>query len=483
VNVLIRIILESNFCSKNTMSNFVLNNIKCVVGENEIAQSKIAVSGGKIAARGEDCPKGWKVIDGKNLLLFPGSIDPHTHFDEPGFTFREDYAHGSRGAIAGGVTTNFDMPCTSLPPVTNLESLQNKKKIIKASMYCDSGLWGGVSANAFESKDWRKNMDELYQTGVVGFKTYVLSGMDTFKHLSYSQYKKVLKHAASIGALVGVHAEDAQIVSEATEKAIADLEQFANEDPERAGAPRDTMQGATLYAASRPVEAEVEAIRRVGEIAGEFGAKIHIVHLSSGSGAEEVARLQKQGVDISAETCPQYLSFAIDDLCRLGSILKCAPPVRSNEEREKLWKHVGSTVSFLATDHAPCPISNKQTGNIFTDYGGMPGIELLLPFALTYGYHSGKMTLEQIIKMTSENAAKRFGMFPRKGSLEVAADADFSLIDLDESYEIHGKDLQSKGKFTPFDGMTFRGKIKQTWLRGECVFDEGSFSEAKGKFV
>ena len=435
------------------MSNFILNNIECVVKDNITAQTRIAISDGKIVNPNNNFPE----IDGEGLLLFPGVIDPHTHFDEPGFTFREDYAHGSRGAIAGGVTTNFDMPCTSLPPITNLSAFRNKKDIIKNKMYCDTGFWGGVSANSLKDEDWQKNMDELFKEGVVGFKTYVLSGMETFKHLSYSQYKKVLKHAAKIGGLVGVHAEDAKIISNTIKK-----------------------NGAKGYIASRPVEAEVEAIRRVGEIAGEVGAKIHIVHLSSGSGAEEVSRLQKLGVDISAETCPQYLAFTIDDLCRLGSVLKCAPPIRNLTEQKKLWKHVGSTVSIFATDHAPCQLSEKQTGNFFTDYGGMPGVELLLPFALNYGYHSGRLTLEQIIKLTSGNVAKRFGIFPKKGSLEIGADADFSLIDLKESYKINAQEFQSKGKFSPFDGNIFQGKIKQTWLRGKCVFKEGKFSEANG---
>ena len=438
------------------MSNFILNNIKCVVKDNITMQTKIAVSDGKIV----DSDKNFVEIDGKGLLIFPGVIDPHTHFDEPGFSFREDYAHGSRSAIAGGVTTNFDMPCTSLPPITNLSAFRNKKKIIENKMFCDSGFWGGVSANALQYKNWQKNMDDLYKEGVVGFKTYVLSGMESFKHLSYQQYKKVLKYAANIGCLVGVHAEDAKIVSSSIKN-----------------------NGVRGYATSRPVEAEVEAIRRVGEIAAEVGAKIHIVHLSSGSGAQEVARLQKLGLDISAETCPQYLAFTIDDLCRLGSILKCAPPVRNLIEQKKLWEHVGSTVSILATDHAPCQLSEKHTGNFFSDYGGMPGIELLLPFALTYGYHHARLSLEQIIKLTSKNVAKRFGIFSQKAGLEIGADADFSLIDLNETYKINAKKFQSKGKFSPFDGKIFQGKIKQTWLRGKCVFKEGKFSKAYGKLL
>ena len=279
----------------------------------------------------------------------------------------------------------------------------------------------------------------------------MLSGMDTFPQLSYPQYEQVMRHAAEINALIGVHAEDPGIINAAMKKLPAKT------------SPAD-------YAASRPVESEVEAIRRVGEIAGETGAKVHIVHVSSGSGAEEIANLQKQGVDISGETCPQYLEFTIDDLSRLGSVLKTTPPVRSKEEKEKLWSYLGKSISFLSTDHAPCSSEEKNTGDFMTDYSGIPGVELLLPFALTFGYHEGKLTLEQIREMTSGNTAKRFGVFPQKGSLEVGADADFALIDIDTTYQVHDFELRSKGKFTPFDGMAFKGKVEQTWIRGEKVY-------------
>jgi allantoinase len=440
-----------------------VENIKVVASGNTLRENCLAFVNGRIISP-DDCPASARRIDGRGLLLLPGVIDPHTHFDEPGYTVREDFAHGSRGAVAGGVTTVCDMPSTSIPPVTSESAFDHKLSCIQPKAYCDFSLWGGVSANALEHADWKEHMAALARRGVIGFKTYTLSGMDTFHHLSYNQYPAVMHCAAELDKIIGVHAEDAHIVTEATQQVAGRTDALA-------------------YYESRPVAAEVEAIHRTGTIAGETGTRIHIVHLSSGSGAQEVVRLQKLQVDISAETCPQYLAFCVDDLCHIGSALKCAPVVKSRDEQELLWQRIGSTVSFLATDHAPCPLCEKRTGNFFTDYGGMPGVELLLPFILTYGYHSGRLTLEQIIRLTSEKAARRYRLYPRKGCLEPGSDADFTLVNLNEEYVVDASALQSKGKFTPFDRELFRGRVRQTWLRGMCVYNDGTFTGPHGRFI
>jgi allantoinase len=442
----------------------VVENIMVVDSGNTLRESALAFENGVIVARDTDCPAGGTRIDGFGLLMLPGVIDPHTHFNDPGYTEREDFAHGSRGALAGGVTTICDMPGTSIPPVTTAEAFDYKLSCIQSRAYCDFALWGGVSANALEHADWKDAMACLAEKGIIGFKTYVLSGMDTFRQLTYEQYPAVLRQAAELDMIVGVHAEDAHIVAEETRKVAG-------------------RSDAMAYYASRPVSAEVEAIRRTGMLAGEAGARVHIVHLSSGSGAQAIARLQEQQVDISAETCPQYLAFCSDDLHSIGTVLKCAPVVKSQTEQELLWRAVDGPVSFLATDHAPCPARDKQSGDFFRDYGGMPGVELLLPFALTYGYHAGRLTLEQIVRLTAENAARRFRLYPRKGSLEPGSDADFVLVNLNEDFCVNASHLQSKGHFTPFNGMLFRGRVKQTWLRGRCVYNKRTFTKPAGRFI
>ncbi|MCX7847120.1 MAG: allantoinase AllB [bacterium] len=443
---------------------FVLENVRVPAGGNTLRPARMAVASGRVVAWDEECPVDWAREDGQGLVLLPGVIDPHTHFDEPGYTWREDFAHGSRAAVAGGVTTIFDMPDTSVPPVTTRAALAEKVSAVLPHAMCDFGLWGGVSANALEDPGWPRHMQELWEAGVIGFKTYALSGMATFRHLSYKQFEEVVRQAAALGALVGVHAEDAGIV-----------------EGERARLCGRTEMAA--YAASRPVRAEVEAIRQVGALAHASGTRLHIVHLSSASGAEEVARLRGLGADISAETCPQYLTFSEQDFGRLGSLIKCAPPIRSVAERDRLWQHVGGVISMFATDHAPCPIEEKQTGNAFSDYAGIAGVELLLPWALTYGWRAGRLTLEQVVELTSRSAARRFGLWPRKGSLLPGSDADFVLVNLEENFVVRGENLHSKGRFSPFEGETFYGRVHATYVRGMAVFKRGTFCRPCGRFV
>lgn len=446
------------------MSRGVLTNIHCVVQGNTTRPTRIAWEDGVIVARDDACPDTWPQHDGKGLLALPGVIDPHTHFDDPGYTAREDFAHGSRGAIAGGVTTICDMPDTSIPPVTSVEALHHKKKAIAPRAYCDYALWGGISRQLLSQPDWRETAHALWREGIIGFKIYTFSGMETFGHLSYNQCDEVCAFAADNTCLVGVHAEDADIIRSLTEK-------YRKEGT------------ATAYAASRPVRAETCAVEHVGQAAQRHGTRLHIVHLSSGSAANIIRSLQQKGVDISAETCPQYLAFTSEDMTRIGSALKCAPPVKSAEENAGLWAHLGTTISFLATDHAPAPDNEKNTGDFFTDYAGMPGVELLLPFALTYGYHSGRLTLEHILNLTSATTAKRFQLAPRKGSLEPGADADIALVDCEKEWQVQGKNLHSRGHTIPWEGMSFQGKVSRTYLRGTCVYDDGECAPPHGIFI
>ncbi len=443
---------------------FVLENVRVVTQANATRSARVAIADGVVHAWDDACPGDWPREDGRGLLLLPGVIDPHVHFDDPGYTSREDFPHGTRAALAGGVTTVCDMPDTCVPPVTTPATLTAKCAALAGRAHCDFALWGGVSAHALANPAWREDMTALWRAGVIAFKTYTLSGMATFPQLTYAQYRDVLRHAAELGALVGVHAEDAALVAAGMAAAVR------------------PATDARAYAAARPVAAEVTAIRRVGELAGELGARLHIVHVSSGAGAAEIARLQRQGVDISAETCPQYLAFCSDDLARLGAVLKCAPPVRSEDERRMLWSHVGTTIRMLASDHAPCTPAEKSTADIFDAYAGMPGVELLLPFALTYGYHAGRITLQSLAGLLGGAAAARYGLARHKAGLQVGDDADFVLVDLERAWIVAGADLHSKGRLTPFAGITMRGAVVQTFVRGNRAVAGGAPAPAHGVF-
>jgi allantoinase len=404
-------------------------------------------------------------VDGEGLVALPGALDPHVHFDEPGFTEREDFAHGTSSALRGGVTTVIDMPCTSLPPVVGPAELHGKLAAIVPRARCDFALFGGVDARRVEARDpsWADDLAALHREGVVAFKAYTVSGMPTYPALGSSALADVLEQAARLGALVALHAEDPELVHALT----ARLRGSGRVDP-----------GA--YADSRPAAAECLAVAGALLLARTTGASLHVVHVASAEAAALVAHARAAGADVTAETCPHYLAFTRDDLVRLGAVLKTAPVVKGAADREGLWRLLAEGgVAFVATDHAPCRWpDDKQTGDVWTAYGGVPGTELMLPFLISEGVHRGRLTWERLVEVTSAAAARRYGLWPRKGSLQPGADADLALIDPDLEWTVRGADLASKGRFTPFEGGSFRGRVMKTVLRGRVAYDRATGDEA-----
>lgn len=388
---------------------------------------------------------GVEIIDADGLFILPGGIDPHVHFDDPGYTEREDFYHGSCTAASGGITTVIDMPCTSIPPVTNKRNLVEKLKAIEDKAVIDYGLYGGVSKQSFEN-GFPQNMEELSDS-VLGFKTYFISGTESFGRLNHYQFKRVLQKAVTLELPVLLHAEDFDYVQAAT--AI-----FSKEG-----------KTPLHYYHSRPEIAELLAAISAVELARETGASLHIVHI----GTARVAQLLGKG--ITGETAPQYLEFDLTDFEKIGSILKCTPPIKAPGNKEKLWEFLAEgTISFVASDHAPCSREEKETGSIWTDYAGIPGSGTLLHYMFSEGYMKGRITLPRLLKATSENAARRYGLFIKKGSIEVGKDADFVLIDPKQHLTVEGKNSYSKGKITPFEGKEFKGKIVKTILRGDVIY-------------
>lgn len=424
--------------------------------ENDVSETNFRVRDGVFAEIGETLMPvpGEKVIDLNGNLVIPGGIDPHVHFNTPGFEERETFEAGSAFAALGGITTVIDMPCTSLPPVTTPENLKIKLQAINGHSYVDYALWGGVSGNCFADKYWRKHMADLWNAGVVGFKTYSLSGMATFTHLSPEELEQVIEAAGSIGALVGHHAEAAEIVL----PIMKELIESGRTDPK-------------AYAESRPASAEITAIERFIHAVSKHRVSGHVVHVSTGAGAEIIGEARRAGINISGETCPHYLAFSNEDLIEQGSVLKTAPVVKTKEDSGRLWKALANgEIVFVASDHAPCPAEQKQTGSIWTDYGGISGTGTLLPFMYSEGYRKGRITLSQLVELTSMNAAKRFGLYPKKGAFQIGSDADFVVIDEQQTTTVHGEDFPSKGKQTPFENSQFAGKIAATYLRGNRIY-------------
>ncbi|MFH1829247.1 MAG: allantoinase AllB [Pseudomonadota bacterium] len=452
----------------------VASNAKISIGKgNETRLVHILIQGEtihKIVPATDPIPPNDEVIDASGLLVLPGAIDPHVHFNTPGYTFHEDFTHGSMSAAAGGVTCVIDMPDTSIPPVTDQESFSTKLKVISQMSVIDFGLWGGVSGNALRESGWHNNMRVLKEEGAVGLKCYLLSSMHTFQHLMPLELVDVMGRAAELGMLVGLHAEDRDVVQRRTEKIMA-----------------QGRQDIHAYYESRRDPAESDGMKQGATIAKETACSLHIVHVGSAAGADFVTEVRKDGADITMETCAHYLAFSHKDMEERGAILKTSPVIKTKDDSKRLWQHLSEgNIDFLASDHAPCAPDEKETGNVWTDYSGISGTELVLPYALSEGFAKGRIDLSRLVNITSTNAAKRFGLYPRKGALEVGSDADLVFVDSDRKWTVRGADFKSKGKFTPFEGVEFTGKVVRTMCRGVTVFEEGRGILAKpgfGQFI
>jgi len=396
-----------------------------------------------------------EVVDLNGCLVLPGVVDAHVHFDDPGFTHRENFETGTRAAAAGGVTCIADMPCTSIPAVTSPTNLRAKLAVIEPKAHVDFMLWGGVSANVMEEAGWRESLEGLVAEGVSSIKVYMLSGMDTFRDLEAGQIRTVLTKTKRLGIPVGVHAED-----RATVKAL--------EARIRAEGRQDPLD----YAASRPEAGEVVAVETLRGLCRETGARIHVVHVASGRALDVIVEAKTEGFPLSGETCPHYLAFTAEDLAAQGSLLKTAPVVKSESDRRRLWEGLASgDLAYVATDHAAGQWpAEKTTGSIWTDYGGVPGVELLLPYLLSEGVGKGRLTLERLTEVTARAPAEFLGVEGRKGRLEPGFDADFAVVDEHETWTVEAELLHNLNRYTPLNGHELTGRVVATVLRGETVY-------------
>jgi len=412
-----------------------------------------------------------KEIDVKGNIVFPGFIDPHVHFDDPGFTEREDFETGTRSAAAGGITTIIDMPCTSIPPVISGPNFDYKLNIVKPKAYVDFAFWGGVTPEQVESGEHEKSLKELKDRGIVGVKFYTVSGMELYPRMPVPDMDKAFRLLKELNLVCAIHTEDYYLVDYYSHF----MQEMGREDPES-------------WCEGRTYEAEPEAIWSVVGITGKVGNKLHIVHLSTKEGLNIIRWAKAHGLNVSTETCPQYLIFTVEDFKKLGSILKIAPPLRQEEDRKELWKGLkDGSIDFICTDHAAGKYpEEKSSPDIWKNYAGIPGTQLALPIMLHYGYHKGRLTLSEMQKLMSENAAKRYGLYPQKGAIKVGSDADFTIIDLEKEWIVDPSKLESKGKYSPLAEKKLKGKLCLTIVRGEIVYRKGEGVIGKrgyGQFV
>lgn len=434
-------------------------------GENDFKRSDIRIEDGKFTAFGKDLnAASSKVLDAADYWLLPGGIDPHVHFYDPGYTAKEDFFHGTAAAAAGGVTTIIDMPSTSKPPVTCKVNLEHKLKAIKEKAHIDYALFGGVSRQLFDSDELQDSMASI-AADVCAFKVYAVSGMDEiWGALDHWRFRRILEEAKALGSIVLLHAEDAEYVNNAAAHYKA-LGKTAQE-----------------WYNSRPELAEILAVSAALRINREVGGNLHIVHIGvaeaakmlqsehdsgdCGSGGDECTAAVSTG-----ETCPQYLAFTLDDFLKQESVLKISPPVKKDGNRQQLWKLLADgTLHFIASDHAPGTAEEKKPGNIWANSAGIAGVKTILPYTFSEGYLAGRLSLPRYLDVMSGNAARRYGLFDRKGSISVGKDADMVLINSKKDNTFHAADMLSKGTVSPFEGHIFRGRVDYTFVRGKMIY-------------
>jgi len=409
----------------------------------------IAITGGIISAIGSEVRDAEAVIDATGLVVLPGVVDAHVHFNEPGRADWEGWEAGTRGAAAGGVTTVLEMPLNAHPPTPTPAAFDEKLAIASQKALVDFGLWGGLVPNNLD------NLQTLHQRGVIGFKAFMSdSGIEDFHRVSDGVLAIGLKVTARLNAIVGVHAESQEML-------------------ETQGAPNPLA-----WCRARPAAAEVDAIRRLLVCmrgAGK-GVRAHVVHVSCAAGLAEVDAARGKGVSITAETCPHYLAFTEQDFERIGPPLKCAPPIRDAGTREALWAEVlAGRVDLIGSDHSPCPAAAKQKGehDIWQAWGGVAGIQATLPVLLTDGLHARGLSLERVAHLTATAPAQLFGLYPRKGAITVGADADFAIIAPDKQWTFQRQNLEARSGVSPYLGREFTGQVVRTIVRGRTVFLDG----------
>ena len=428
-----------------------------VVTPEQVAIQDIAIVDGLIEAIGGELPAGDEETNGEGLHILPAVIDIHVHFNEPGRTEWEGAATGSRAAAAGGAAAYFDMPLNSTPCTVNAFEFNRKRTALEASSITDFALWGGLVPSSLD------HMEELVECGVIGFKAFMCdSGLPEFPHADYGTLKKGLIQAAKLGVPIAVHAENHDLTCRLSKE-------FKSQGRTSI---RDFLE-------SRPVAAEVDAIVQAAELAGEAGAKLHIVHVSSGTGVVAAAEARSRGVDVSIETCGHYLFFTESDIERLGAIAKCTPPIRDGQQQEHLWQLIESgVIDAVVSDHSPSPMSMK-TDDFWNAWGGIAGVQSTLAVMLERGYHGRALSLSRIAALTAGWPALRFEL-GTTGSLQPGYDANLTIVDLSRTSVLKDSDLQQRHKFSPYLGYEFRGTIVETIRRGETIFKDGQITAKTG---
>ena len=424
------------------------------VADIKIIDGKIKEIGEGLSNSGID-----EVIDAKGLLVLPGIVDEHVHMREPGLEYKDDFSNGTMGAALGGVTTVLEMPNTK-PPVESAKILKQKAQALSQKAFVDFGLYGVIhNTNANE-------FDELVAAGAVGFKVFLGPTTGNIPPPDDGTLYEVMLKSAKYDVPLAFHAENAELVRYFTNK----VKSTGRTDP-------------AAHTDARPPICEEDSIRKLILFSKRTGGKVHIVHMAAKEGVELLRQARYEGLNVTGETCPHYLLLNYDDYKKYGTAIKVNPPIRQRDHQEALWKGVlKGIITTLGSDHAPHAAHEKR-GNIWECAAGFTGVQTFLPLMLDQALR-GRLPLNKIPELMSENPAKLFGIWPRKGSIMVGSDGDVVVVDPNKETTITKEWIVAKHPITPFIGWKLKGSIKYTILRGQVISKDGKLvSGPKGILI
>ncbi len=431
------------------MGNLLIKNARIPLSGNYTTEGNILISNGKIISITKDVQEVKalefdEVLNASGLIATPGCIDIHAHIHDPEYLSHEDFRTGTIAAAYGSITTIYDMPLRMY--VDSIDKLKVKVNAGLKESVVNFGIIAGMM-----NEDNADQIPKLRGEGVKAFKLFTCK---PFRPRTDEGLCRVISEINRVGGVAIVHCEDDAIIDYLTNK----FRRNGRADP-------------LAHHLSRPAEAEASAIARVLSIAKVLNARVHIAHVSSALGARAV-RLGKKvlGSKLTAETCPHYLIFTLNDVSRWGNYLKMNPSLKSKDDVRELWRALANgTIDAVTSDHAPSPRDEKET-DVWSAWGGIPGIETMYPFIFTYGVkRSGLLSLERYVKVTSENPARILGLYPRKGSLHPGGDADISLIDPNLCIKVTADKLHHKVDWTPYEGMELCGWARYVIINGEVI--------------
>lgn len=435
----------------------VLRSTRVVTPEGARAAS-VAVADGKITAvlpYDADVPAGVTVEDLGDDVLLPGLVDTHVHVNDPGRTEWEGFWTATRAAAAGGITTLVDMPLNSLPPTTTAAHLRTKQDVARTKAHIDVGFWGGALP------DNVKDLRPLHDAGVYGFKCFLSpSGVEEFPELDQEHLSVSLAEIAGFDGLLIVHAEDPHQLAAA---------------PQRSG-----PQYAD-FLASRPRGAENDAITQLIAQAKRLGARVHVLHLSSSDALPLIAAAKAEGVKVSVESCPHFLTLTAEEVPDGATEFKCCPPIREAANQDALWAGLADgTIDAIVSDHSPST-TDLKTADFATAWGGISSLQLGLPAIWTEARKRGH-SLEDVVRWMASGPADIAGLHD-KGAIEAGRDADFAVLAPEETFTVDPAELQHRNRITAYAGKTLHGVVKSTWLRGRRIMTDGTFTEPTGRLL